>query len=127
MLNKTKWKTIMLPKELVNDLETFANAGLARSLGFTNKSQLAAFAIRDFLAKYSEYLETYQLADYSDDKITLIDHGTNQVVTIKYDGKFLRCDVDDEPHCDHIKFALSCPAVLKVVKKLGYPDENNNN
>jgi len=121
----TNWKPVQLPKELVNDLETFANAGLARSLGFTNKSQLAAFAIRDFLAKYSEYLETYQLVDYSEDKITLIDHGANQVVTIKHDGKFLRCDVDNESYCEHIKFVLLCPAVLKVVKKFGYPNEEN--
>lgn len=115
----------MLPKELVRDLEVFAESGIASSLGFTNKSQLAAFAIRDFLTKYSEYLEIYQIADYSEEKITVIDHGENQIVTLKHDGKFLRCDKDKSNYCEHIKFVLICPAVLKTVKKFGYPDENN--
>ena len=121
------WLPIQFPKELVRDLETFADSGVSRALGFTNKSQIAAFAIREFLANYSDYLSMYQITDFSENEITLIDHEENKVIHIKYDGQFLHCDVDDEPHCDHIKFALSCPAVLKVVKKLGYPDENNKN
>ena len=123
----SNWQPVQLPKELVRDLETFADSGASRALGFTNKSQIAAFAIREFLANYSDYLSMYQITDFSENEITLIDHEENKVIHIKYDGQFLHCDVDNEPHCDHIKFALSCPAVLKVVKKLGYPDENNKN
>lgn len=122
----TNWKPVQLPKELVRDLETFADSGVSRALGFTNKSQLAAFAIRDFLAKYSDYLSIYQITDFSEEKITLIDHEENKVVNIKHDGEYLQCDVDKERYCGHIKFVLMCPAVLKVVKKFGYPDETND-
>ena len=123
---QTNWKPIQLPKELVRDLETFADSGISRALGFTNKSQLAAFAIRDFLSKYSDYLSVYQLTDVSEKKITLIDHEENKVVTIKPNGEWLQCNIDKERYCEHIKFVLMCPTVLKVVKKMGYPDETND-
>ena len=119
------WRPVQLPKELVRDLETFADSGISKALGFTNKSQLAAFAIREFLSKYSDYLSIYQITDFSEDKITLIDHAENKTINLKHDGKYLRCDVDNENYCDHIKFVLMCPAVLKAVKKFGYPHENN--
>ena len=122
----SNWQPVQIPKELFNDLESFADSGIARALGFTSKSQLAAFAIRDFLAKYSEYLSIYQLTDFSEESITLIDHEENKTVHIKHDGKFLKCDIDNENYCEHIKFVLTCPAVLKVVKKFGYPDEKGN-
>jgi len=122
----TNWQPVQIPKELFKDLEIFAESGISRSLGFTNKSQLVAFAIRDFLARYSEYLSIYQLTDFSKNDIILIDHAENKKVHIKHDGKFLRCDVDKENYCEHIKFILMCPAVLKVVKKFGYPDEKGN-
>lgn len=121
----SNWCPVQLPKELVRDLEVFADSGVSRALGFTNKSQLAAFAIRGFLAKYTEYLSIYQITDFSEDKITLIDHEENEVINIKHDGKFLRCGHDKENYCEHIKFVLMCPAVLKVVKKFGYPDKDN--
>jgi len=119
------WQPIQFPKELVRDLETFANSGVARALGFTSKSQLAAFAIRGFLSTYSDYLSIYQITDFSENEITLIDHDENKVIHMKHDGKFLLCDSDKEYYCSHIKFVLMCPAVLKVVKKFGYPDEDN--
>lgn len=121
------WRPIQIPSELVSDLEAFAESGVSRALGFTNKSQLAAFAIRDFLNKYSEYLSIYQLTDVTEDQVTIIDHAEGTVVKITHDGEFLHCDKDDERYCEHIKFALLCPTVLKVVKKFGYPDENNKN
>lgn len=119
------WRPIQLPGEIVRDLEVFAESGVSRALGFTNKSQLAAFALRDFLSRYSEYLSIYQLTDVSADQVTIIDHESNVVVKLNHDGKFLRCDKDEENYCSHIKFALMCPTVLKVVKKFGYPDEDN--
>lgn len=119
-----KWQPIQFPKELVRDLETFANSGVARALGFTSKSQLAAFAIREFLSKYSEYLSIFQITDFSEDSITLIDHQENKVIHIKHDGEFLHCNIDKVNYCEHIKFVLMCPAVLKVVKKFGYPEDN---
>jgi hypothetical protein len=121
----SNWRPIQIPSELVRDLETFAESGISRALGFTNKSQLAAFAIRDFLRHYAEYLSVYQLADASENQVTLIDHEENIVVKLTHDGKFLHCDKDDSNYCEHIKFVLLCPSVLKIVKKFGYPDEEN--
>ncbi|HWP78976.1 MAG TPA: hypothetical protein VNL34_04940 [Candidatus Nitrosotenuis sp.] len=125
VVKSTNWRPIQLPAELVRDLEVFAESGISRALGFTNKSQLAAFALRDFLHKYTEYLSVYQLVDVTENQVTILDHEENKVAKITHDGKFLHCDIDDENYCEHIKFALLCPTVLHVVKKFGYPDENN--
>lgn len=121
----SNWRPIQLPAELVRDLEVFAESGVSRALGFTNKSQLTAFAIRDFLQRYADYLSVYQLTDVNENQVTIIDHDENVVVKLTHDGEFLHCDKDDENYCEHVKFALMCPTVLKVVKKFGYPDENN--
>lgn len=121
----SNWQPVQLPKELVRDLATFADSGVSRALGFTSKSQLAAFAIREFLSKYSDYLSIFQITDFSEEKITLIDHESNKIANIKHDGKFLQCSIDKENYCEHIKFVLMCPAVLEVVKKFGYPDKDN--
>lgn len=119
------WRPIQLPSDLVRDLEAFADSGVSRALGFTNKSQLAAFAIRGFLSNYSDYLSIYQLTDFSGDKIIMIDHEQNRIVNITRDGTFLKCNLDHDNYCNHIKFVLQCPVVLKTLKKFGYPDENN--
>ncbi len=123
--NEPNWRPVQLPSEMVRDLETFAGSGISRALGFTNKSQLAAFAIRDFLHRYSEYLSVYQLVDVTADRVTIIDHENNTTVKLTHDGQSLRCDKDDDNYCEHIKFALLCPTVLKIVKKFGYPNEKN--
>ena len=53
----SQWKPIQLPKELVDDLETFANSKTAKSMGFTNKSQFAAYAVRAALDRHSDVAE----------------------------------------------------------------------
>ena len=55
-----RWKPIQLPKELVDDLEAFANSKTAKSLGFTNKSQFAAYAVRAALDRHSDSLWVYE-------------------------------------------------------------------
>jgi len=112
-----RWKPIQLPKELVDDLEAFANSKTAKSLGFTNKSQFAAFAIRKILNRYSEFLWVYELVDVTEEKVTIIDHEENQLVTLTLKGEFLICDKHKNRDCNHIDYASIIPRVHHMMKK----------
>jgi len=112
----SKWKPIQLPKELVNDLETFANSKTAKSMGFTNKSQFAAFAIRKILSGYSESLWVYELVDVTEGKVTIIDHETDELVTMVLKDGYLVCDKHKNSICEHRDFVSGIPRVYHMIK-----------
>lgn len=114
-MDKTKWSAIMLPKELVQKLEIFSDTNFSKSMGFTNKSQLAASAIRYFLEQYSESMAYLELIDVKDNQVTLLDHklGYKVRVTIK-NGK-ASCE-KDKNKCKHIDFVWFMPRFQKVRK-----------
>jgi len=112
-----RWKPIQLPKELVDDLETFANSKTAKSMGFTNKSQFAAFAIRKILNAYSEFLWVYELVDVTEDKVTIIDHEENQLVTLTLKNGLLTCDKHKNRTCAHNQYVSIIPRVHHMMKE----------
>ena len=130
-MDKEKWKSIMLPRSIVEALEVFANSGISKGLGFTNKSQLASYAIREFLYHYADSISEYQFIDAEDGKITILDNSISKTAEIKIakHGKLknvteLQCSIDNENYCEHIKFILICPTALKHLKKYGYASDN---
>ena len=53
---KTKWTTISLPSEMLNELDEFAKTHDAKKYGLTSKSQIIALLVRKFLNKGIELL-----------------------------------------------------------------------
>lgn len=106
----------MLPKELIDNLEVFAESKTAKSLGFTNKSQLAAFAVREFLHRYSDYISVYELVDVTEDQVVMIDHDSGGVVKLNLKDGYLICDKHQKAGCDHSGFALVTPRVVSTLK-----------
>ena len=86
-MDKTKWKSIMLPRQLEEMLDTFSKSELANSLGFTNKSQIAAVAIRDFLRNHAAYITFLDFLDVNDDEVRLMDYQVGKVIKVKRDSK----------------------------------------
>lgn len=131
MKRKTKipprWKPVQLPKEVMDELEAFADSKLAKSFGFTSKSHMAAFAIREFLSHYSDYITTYELVDVAENQVTLIDHELDKVIKLVIDDKYLFCPVDKEHWCDHVKFVVILPAVRSALRKWGYAEKGYDN
>ena len=117
---QSRWKPVQLPKEIMDELEAFADSKLAKSFGFTSKSHIAAFGIREFLNRYSDYLSTYELVDIADKQITIIDHEIDKLIKLVIDDKYLFCPVDKERWCEHIKFVVILPAVRNALRKWGY-------
>jgi hypothetical protein len=48
---KTKWTTISLPSEMLNELDEFAKTNEGKKYGLTSKSQIIALLVRKFLDK----------------------------------------------------------------------------
>lgn len=48
---KTKWTTISLPSEMLNELDEFAKTDEGKKYGLTSKSQIIALLVRRFLDK----------------------------------------------------------------------------
>ncbi len=49
MGDASKWIAIQFPRDLAEEMENFARSEQGKKMGFTNKSQVAASAVRNFL------------------------------------------------------------------------------
>jgi len=109
----------MLPKLLTEQLETFSESQMSNDLGFTNKSQVAAFAIRQFLKNYSSFMSYLDFLDVSKEAISLRDHKLGKTIKIKIDSKTeeLFCEIDKSQFCEHIRFVEELPRFKEALKK----------
>lgn len=113
----------MVPKQLIEQLETFSDSKLANNLGFTNKSQIAAFAIRGFLKNYSSFMSYLDFLDVTKEKIVLMDHilGKEIHITINQQDQELFCKEDKSQFCNHIMFIEELPRFKESLKKFFKP------
>lgn len=116
----SKWKPIMLPAELLTELERFSETNVSKKLGFTNKSQLAAFAVREFLRNYSSYMAFLELVDIDSNRVLLIDHKLDSTVEVMVKGKKIVCLEHESDDCDHVKFAWLIPRFYNTLRKEGF-------
>ncbi|QLH06659.1 ribbon-helix-helix domain-containing protein [Nitrosopumilus ureiphilus] len=114
-MDKTKWKSIMLPKELIDQLEKFSESNVSRNLGFTNKSQMAAYAVRDFLKHYSSFMAYLELMDVESDFVILMDYKIGTTVKVKDKNGKLTCSKHKD-QCEHMDFVSMIPRVQNLVK-----------
>ena len=85
-MDKEKWKSIMLPRMIVEQLETVSGSKLMHNLGFTNKSQIAAVSIREFLRNYAMYNTFLDFLDINENEIKLMDYNVGKVVKVSFDS-----------------------------------------
>lgn len=118
-----KWMPIQLPKELVENLEVFVNSGTSRGLGFTNKSQIAANAIREFLRNYSNYSSYLDYLEFENNQVKVMDHELGKVVEIKFDYEdtTLFCQNHDSDYCNHVRFVWTLPRFKEKLKEFKKP------
>jgi len=112
----SKWKPIQLPKELADDLEVFANSKAAKSMGFTNKSQFTAYAIRTALNRHSDYMWIFEFVDVAENEVTLIDHEENKVVRLVLIDDRMKCSIHGWDFCEHQEFIRIIPRVKNTLK-----------
>lgn len=119
IMDKTKWKSIMLPKDLIDSLELFAQSDTSRNLGFTNKSQLAASAVREFLRNYSTHMANLDYLEMKDDLVKIMDYRLGSVVEVKIDKENYEvfCRKDNSNNCNHADFLFTIPRFKEDLKK----------
>lgn len=117
-MDKTKWKSIMLPRQLEEQLDTFSKSELANSLGFTNKSQIAAVAIRDFLRNYAMYNTFLDFLDINEKEVKIMDYKVGKVIKIIFDeSQDLLCLEHKSESCQHTQFILGLPRFKEFINK----------
>lgn len=122
-MDKTKWKSIMLPKQLNEQLETFSESDLAKNLGFTNKSQIAANAVREFLRNYSSYLTYLDYLGLEKKTVKIMDYNIGKVIELMFDSEneILSCKHDNSNNCKHVQFLWVIPRFKEDLKKITKP------
>ena len=120
-MDKEKWKSMMLPRSVVEQLEVFAKSKLANSLGYTNKSQIAALAIRDYLRKTNLHTAYIDFIDVDGKIITLMDYQLDKTIQVIIDNEKLeiRCEQHGSKICNHTNFLRGLPRFEKILEK--YP------
>ena len=68
------WETVKLPRDMVRRLNEFVETKYAKNSGFTSKSQVIVFAVREFLRNYSSYLTYLDYLGIEKEIITIMDH-----------------------------------------------------
>ncbi len=118
-MDKTKWKSIMLPRQLEEMLDTFSKSELANSLGFTNKSQIAAVSIREFLRNYAMYNTFLDFLDINENEIKLMDYNVGKVVKVSFDSELrtLYCLEHKSETCKHTQFISGLPRFGEFIDK----------
>ena len=122
-MDKTKWKSIVLPKSTVEQLDNFSESKIATSYGFTNKSQIASIAIREFLRNYSSYQTYLDYLGFEKKTIKIMDHELGKIVEIKFDyeNTTLFCKHHNSDYCNHIRFVWILPRFKEELKKFEKP------
>jgi len=120
-MDKEKWKSMMLPRSVVEQLEIFAESKLSISLGYTNKSQIAALAIKDYLRKTNSHTAYIDFIDVDGKTVTLMDYKFGKPIKITIDDENLEiiCEVHGSENCEHMDFLRGLPRFEKVLEK--YP------
>jgi len=117
------WETVKLPRDMVQRLIEFVETKHAKNSGFTNKSQIIVFAVREFLRSYSSYLTYLDYLGFDKDVVKVMDHELGRIVNVKFDreNSNLFCKKHNSDSCDHIRFVWTLPRFKEELKKFQEP------
>ena len=114
----------MIPRQLEILLDTFSKSELSKSLGYTNKSQITAVAIREFLRNYAMHKKFLDLIDVSDNEVKLMDFNVGKIIKLTIDKKSgaLFCLEHKVESCIHTTFVSELPRFTESrTKPTGQP------
>jgi len=112
----TEWPTVRLPKEMMDEVESFTKTDYAKKSGFTSKSQIMVAAVRDFLKHYSEFMKMIEIVDISDDFVVLMDNNLGKRIKVSIKNQKAICEKDKETSCVHVNYVWSLPKFHNVLK-----------
>jgi len=111
----TDWPTVRLPKEMMDEVESFTKTAYAKKSGFTSKSQVMVSAVRDFLKHYSEFMKTIEIVDISDASVVLMDNTLGKKINVTIKNQKATCEID-KGQCIHVDYVWLLPKFHNVLK-----------
>lgn len=119
------WGTVKLPRDMVRRLSEFVETNYAKNSGFTSKSQVVVFAVREFLRNYSSYLAFLDYLGFEKNIVKLMDHELGAIVNVKFDKEEheLFCNKHNSDSCDHVRFLWMLPRFKEDLKGLEIPSK----
>jgi len=111
LMPKSNHVTIKIPKELIEKIDR-----LVGKEGFRSRGEIAKVALRNLLDSYKELitpaLEHFNL---DEDGVKIHDRTIHEYVNVAFKPNGIWCDYCETNDCRHIQFALSVPAIQKVI------------
>ena len=106
-MDRAKWKTVIIPRELANEIDDLVESGDALTLGFTNKSQIITASVRAFLK------------DSRESKINIVAKSRmdNELLDLTIVGRFPKCNECGSFDCSHIDKFFKEKEILSKLKK----------
>lgn len=118
---KPSYVTIKIPKELTDKVDR-----LVGKEGFTSRGEVAKVALRKLLDNYKDIISVPVLVHFNLDEdgvkirdlsLTTSNSPHGLIVDIAFKPKGIWCGYCETNDCRHIQFALSVPAIQKVIRK----------
>jgi Arc/MetJ-type ribon-helix-helix transcriptional regulator len=115
--------TVKIPRDLIGEMDK-----LIGSLGFRSRGEIAKEAIRQLLNHYKESLASTEQPKFehfntSENGVRILDRtlangiSKGRIIDVYFKPEGVWCDYCQTNSCRHIQFALTVPAIQKVVLK----------
>jgi hypothetical protein len=117
------WETVKLPRDMIQRLNEFVESNYAKDNGFTSKSQVIVFAVREFLRSYSGFLAYLDYIEFENNVVKIMDHELGTIVSVEIDREntTLFCKKHNSDTCNHVRFLWMLPRFSEELKKFEKP------
>ena len=112
-----KYTSVSLKKEIMDKIQKFIEDYPER--GFRTITQFVEDAVREKAEKLRVFDLTPRFEHFNldEDGVKIRDRSVSHVVDVSFKPKGIQCSYCGEDSCRHVKFALSVPAIQKVIRK----------
>ena len=124
-----EWRTVRIPKELLEEVERFLKTELARKQGYNSKAQFITDAIREYLSRYQSLKPRLEHINVYRNRVTILDReleGRGRIVDVVFVQRddhekivYPYCTYCQSSDCVHADFAFEIPKVRKILERAG--------
>ena len=112
VMNKPdEYTTVRIPNDLAIEIDK-----LIGTKGFKTRAEVTKEALRRFLLDYPRH-PTLEHFNLDEDGVRILDRELGLIIDVAFKPKGIWCDYCQTNDCRHTKFALSVPAIQKVIRK----------
>ena len=114
----SEYITVKIPKELADKIDKLLEL---RIEGFRSRGEFVTTAIREKLRQYEDELRPrFEHFNVYEDHITIWDNKLRRLIDVYIRDRGLVCEYCESDDCEHTRFVLSIPKVVKTLRKHGW-------